>query len=97
MWLPPPPDVTDPAAVPYFNWDAPVTNATIRSALAGPDVDDRRYWMARILREARYDDVWAYLRPREVHAELPALLPLLGRRRDFWVFLFDRWRAQGVV
>jgi hypothetical protein len=97
VWLPPPKDVLDPEAVPYFNWDAPVPNAVVRRALAqGPD-EDRLYWMARILREARYDDVWAYLSLRDVVARFDELRPMLGRRRELWEFLVSSWRKQGAV
>ncbi|HVH42250.1 MAG TPA: hypothetical protein VM925_07890 [Labilithrix sp.] len=41
-------------AIPYFNWAAPVTNAGVRRALADGTDDDTLFWMARILREARY-------------------------------------------
>jgi hypothetical protein len=97
VWLSPPPDVVDDDAVPYFNWDAPVPNAVIRRALAqGPDAD-RLYWMGRILREARYDDVWAYVTLAQLREHFDAVLPYLGRRRPFWEFLFAAWRDRGVV
>jgi hypothetical protein len=97
-WLAPSPDVLDPEAVPYFTWDNPVTNAVIRGVLATGPEPDRCYWMARILREARYDDVWAYVDLRaDVLPRFEALLPLLGRRRAFWEFLIGAWRSQGVV
>jgi hypothetical protein len=97
VWLPPPPDVVDPNAVPYFNWDARITNAQIRQVLADGPEEDRLYWMARILREARYDDVWAYVTARDLLDRFEALLPMLGRRRAFWEFLVDAWGRHGVV
>lgn len=97
-WLSPSPDVLDPEAVPYFSWDIPATNTTIWAVLADGSEPDRLYWMARILREARYDDVWAYVKLREdVLPRFDALLPLLGRRRAFWEFLIGAWRRQGVL
>ncbi len=97
VWLPPSPDVLDPEAVPYFNWDAPITNTEVRRLLAeGPD-DARLYWMARVMREARYDDVWTYVTLAQVVERLDELLPLLGRRRELWSFLVTEWRRAGVV
>jgi hypothetical protein len=83
--------------VPYFNWDAPVANRVVRQALSAGPEEDRLYWMARIMREARYDDVWAYVSLAEVLQRHEAVRPLLGRRRAFWDFLIAAWREQGVV
>ena len=54
-------DTERPDTVPYFNWDAPVTNSEVRRALREGTDDERLFWTARILSEARYGDVWRYL------------------------------------
>jgi hypothetical protein len=54
-------DVIAPDAIPYFSWDAPVTNAEVRRALLEGTEEDKIFWSARILREARSPDVWKYL------------------------------------
>ena len=91
-------DVQSPEAAPYFTWDAPVRNAEIRRALREGAPDERLQWMARILPEARYDDIWAYLsRRRDVLPSWERLRPRLGRRRPRWEFLIDRWRRAGLV
>ncbi|MBX3207914.1 MAG: hypothetical protein KF764_22905 [Labilithrix sp.] len=91
-------DVLDPEAVPYFNWDAPVTNATVRRALVDGTEDDKVFWAARILREARYVDVWKYLSlRRDVLPRWETLRTQLGRQRPFWEFLVHEWRERGLV
>jgi hypothetical protein len=50
-------DVDSPDLAPYFTWDAPVSNAAIRDALRAGSPDERLHWIARILREAKYDDI----------------------------------------
>ncbi len=91
-------DVLDPSAIPYFNWDAPVTNGDVRRALREGTEDDRVYWIARILREAQYGDVWSYLTLRgDVLPRWDAVRPMLGRRGAFWDFLLDRWRRDGLL
>ena len=91
-------DVARGGAVPYFNWDVSTTNAQVRAALAGDDADARLFWMARILSEARYRDVWRYLSlRRDVLPHWEALRPMLGRRRDFWEFLVEGWRRDGLL
>jgi hypothetical protein len=76
-------DVHDPQAVPYFDWDAPVTNEAVRCALREGSEDDRLYWIARILREARYADIWQYV-----------ALPRWELLRPFWEFLIDAFFAR---
>lgn len=87
-----------PDAVPYSNGDAAVTNTTVRQALREGTEDDRVYWIARILREAQYHDVWQYLSlRRDVLPRWDVLRTRLGRRRAFWEFLIDRWRRDGLI
>lgn len=91
-------DTTDPDAVPYFNWDAPVTNAAVRRALAEGTEADKVFWIARILREARYPDVWRYVAlRRDVLPRWDELKRQLGRQRAFWEFLIGRWRDDGLL
>lgn len=91
-------DVRSPEAAPYFTWDDPTPNETIRRALREGPEEERLHWIARILREARYDDVWAYL---SLHDDLlprwAEVAPRLGRRRAFWEFLLERWRRAGLL
>ena len=91
-------DTEDPVAVPYFNWDAPVSNADLRRFLSKGSEDDKLYWMGRILREAQYGDVWNYISlRRDLMPRWEKLRTRLGRRRGFWEFLIDGWRRDGIL
>jgi len=91
-------DVESAEAAPYFTWDAPVTNGEIRRALREGSIDERLHWLARILREARYDDIWAYVSlRRDVLPLWEQLRPRLGRRRAMFEFLLDRWQRAGLL
>jgi hypothetical protein len=91
-------DVECPDAIPYFNWDAPVTNAAVRQAIAEGTEDDKVFWIAKIMREARYDDVWKYVSLRhDVMPRWPTIEPQLGRWRDKWRFLIAAWKQRGLV
>jgi hypothetical protein len=91
-------DVELPEAAPYFTWDAPVSNAAIREALRSGTPDERLHWIARILREARYDDIWRYVTLRgDVLPNWDALRPRLGRRRAMFEFLLERWARAGYL
>lgn len=91
-------DLESPDAVPYFNWDAPVTNAEIRRALAVGSEDEKLFWTARILSEARYPDVWRYLSlTRDVLPRYPRLERRLGRKQAFWDYLISGWQHDGLI
>jgi len=91
-------DIHRPDAVPYFNWDAPVTNAMVRSALAEGSESDKVFWIAKIMREARYEDVWQYISlRRDVLPRWTAIEPHLGRWQDKWRFLINSWQQRGLV
>jgi len=51
----------------------PATYAELRRHLRSPDLDERALWMGRVMREARYQDVWRLLDLRDV---------LLGLRHE---------------
>lgn len=86
-------DLDDPEAVPYFLWDAPMSVSELRSRLENSNEPERARLLGKILREARDPDVWRFTTPEEVDALWPQLERYLGRRRGFWQFLLERWRA----
>jgi hypothetical protein len=90
-------DLTRQDSRPYFLWDEDTSIAELREALAGSDAAERRRLLGKMLREARDTDVWQFVSPTQVAAELPALSRHLGRRQAFWEYLIGRWRAHGFV
>ena len=90
-------DLEDPAAVPYFLWDAPMTVAELRSRLRSAPEPERVRLLGKILREARDPDVWRFTTPEEVIALWPQLERYLGRRRGFWQFLLGRWQEPDIA
>lgn len=90
-------DLDDEEAIPYFLWDEPMSVRALRERLATASLPERRRLLGKILREARDTEVWRFTTPAQVLADWAGLLPHLGRRRAFWQYLFDRWRARGLV
>lgn len=90
-------DLDDPAARPYFVWDEVLTYADLRRKLVSPDPDERALWMGRVMREARYHDVWRLLRLRDVLEWMPRIDRHLGRSRPFWHWLIQGWRDDGLI
>jgi hypothetical protein len=82
---------------PYFLWDVPVTEAELRQRLHHPDPDTRAQWQARIMREARYRDVWKYLTLDEILRDWHDIRRHLGRMRGFWEYLLNGWRKDGLL
>ena len=83
--------------IPYFAWDRAETAADIRRRLQTGSESERRRTVAWILREATPSDVWQFLSPGEVFAALPTLEPLLGRKRDFWIYILNKWHELGKI
>lgn len=90
-------NLADPLAVPYFLWDEPMTVMALRQRLRTASPPEAARLLGKILREARDSDVWLFTTPAEVARRWDELVPHLGRRRSFWEFLLDRWRAEGLL
>jgi hypothetical protein len=84
-------------AQPYFVWDVPMTVRELRRLIAHPDRSVRAMWMARVLREARYQDVWRFLSLDQVVEHYDRIRPHLGRARPLWDFLLEGWRRDGLL
>lgn len=69
----------------------------LRQKLQSPDPHERALWMGRVMREARYQDVWKLLRLRDVLEWLPRIEPHLGRSRPFWEWLIRGWKDDGLI
>lgn len=85
------------AARPWFLWDLDITEAEFRERLRDPDPDVRAQWQGRLLREANFREVWDYLALADVLGNWDRIRRHLGRRRDFWAWLIDGWRRDGLI
>ncbi len=90
-------ELDNPATIPYFLWDEPMTVAEFKLRLSTASLPARRRLLAKLLREARDTDVWKFTSPQEVWQRWAELAPLLGRRREFWEFLLQSWRKAGLI
>jgi hypothetical protein len=80
---------------PYFLWDCDMTLAEFQRELRNADPDVRAYFVGKLMRQAKPDDVFTFVSPQDIRELWPRLERYLGRSRDFWTWLFGRWDAQG--
>jgi hypothetical protein len=90
-------NLDDPSAIPYFLWDEPMTVSEFTHRLEAASPDERTRLLAKLLREARDTDVWKFISPEEVWRKLPDVSSQLGRRRQFWQFILQRWHQEGLI
>ena len=90
-------DLDSPFSVPYFLWDEPLTVAELKTKLVSASSEEKMRLLGKILREARDTDVWKFTTPEFVWQNWAEIEKHLGRRREFWKFLFERWQAPGLI
>jgi hypothetical protein len=83
--------LTDARGQPYFVWDQSMTLSEFEAGLVDPDPEVRVRVLARLMRDARPDDVFLFVTPEEIVAVWDSLEPLLGRQRAFWRWLMEEW------
>ena len=82
---------------PYFLWDCELTLEQFRQGLENPDPEVRAYLVGKLMRQAKPDDVFLFVRPRAIRELWPRLTRYLGKTREFWTWLFEAWEVQGRV
>ncbi len=81
----------DPQGRPYFLWDCEWTDSHFRELLSSSDSDLRAVLLAKLMRQAKPDDVFSYATEAQIRADWPKILPHLGQSRPFWVWLLGMW------
>jgi hypothetical protein len=90
-------NLADPETRPWFLWDEDLSVGELR-AILGDEAHPR--WVelaAKVMREARDDQVWLFMPVARVSARYGELGPRLGRRRVFWDYLLGAWRRHGLL
>ncbi len=82
---------------PYFLWDCELTLEQFRQGLESSDPEVRAYLVGKLMRQAKPDDVFLFVRPRAIRELWPRLTRYLGKTREFWTWLFEAWEGQGRV
>ena len=86
-----PDELVDSQGRPYFLWDEEMSLGEFRDALADPDPDVRAYFLGKLMRQAKPDDVFQFVTLRRIRADWEQVTPYLGQSRAMWAFLLDLW------
>jgi hypothetical protein len=76
---------------PYFLWDCELTLAEFEERLRDPDPAVQAYFVGKVMRQAKPDDVFRFVSLAKIRALWPALERHLGRERTFWAWVLDTW------
>ena len=82
---------------PDFLWDERMTRDDLKKLLSSGNEEERIYYTAKILREARFEEVWDYISPAFLSSYWEKLGGKLGRRKGFWEFFYVTWRRHGLI
>lgn len=75
-----------------------MTLPEFRCALGDPDPEVRAAYIAKLMRQAKPDDVFTFVTLEEIMALWPSVDRHLGRERAMWRFLLEKWgRLPGGV
>ncbi len=88
------PEATDR---PDFLWDELTTRSDLKQLLSGGDEEACLYYAAKILREARFEEVWEFFSPAFMASHWEKLRWRLGRKKKFWEFIYSTWQRHGLI
>jgi hypothetical protein len=83
----------DSGGRPYFLWDCDLTLEEFRARLVDADVRVRAFHLARLMRQAKPDDVFLFVSERQLRALWPHAERYLGTTRPFWTWLLAAWNG----
>ena len=87
----PPEHLLDAHARPYFLWDCDMTLERFEELLRDGEDEVRAHLVAKLMRQAKPDDVFTFVSLGEIRELWPNLAHRLGRTRDFWTWLLTQW------
>jgi hypothetical protein len=78
-----------------FLWDEAVTRAELEARLRDEDPEIRGYWLGKLLRQAKPDDVPRFVRVPDLLADWAYFQRYLGNSRPMWEWLLaSGWRGE---
>lgn len=81
----------DPQGRPYFLWDVDIDLASFERLLGDSDPKVRAYFVGKLMRQAKPDDVFQFVSQATIRELWPEVQPYLGHTREFWRWLLESW------
>jgi len=82
---------------PYFLWDTDMSLDDFTRALQHDDPAVRAYFLGKLMRQAKPDDVFVFVSVAEIRESWPSVQKYLGRSAAFWSWLLETWEGQRRV
>jgi len=82
---------------PYFLWDQDLSLGEFQARLVDKDPDIRCYFIGKLLRQARPDDVFQFVSPQAILDDWPRVQRHLGQSLGLWQWLLNKWVEDGHV
>jgi hypothetical protein len=82
---------------PYFLWDCDLTLDRFLIVLQDQNPIVRAYWIGKLMRQAKPDDVFQFVTVDMIETHWPLLERHLGWSREFWTWLLATWRDRPRV
>jgi len=79
---------------PYFLWDCDLTVEDFRANLDDADQDVRAYWIGKLMRQAKPDDVFQFVTRAKIEEHWSSIERYLGWSREFWTWILSTWKEQ---
>lgn len=79
----------DAQSRPYFLWDENLTLEEFEALLNAPDREVSSYYLGKLLRQAKPDDVFRFTSLSRIRAVWPDIERYLGNQRAFWSWLLS--------
>jgi hypothetical protein len=83
--------MVDAAGRPYFLWDDEMSMEAFQAKLRDPDPEVRAYFIGKLMRQAKPDDVFSFLALEDIGGQWALIERYLGKTREFWEWLLGRW------
>lgn len=81
---------------PYFLWDCDLDLDAFEDRLQDPDPEIRAYFLGKLMRQAKPDDVFEFVDASTIRELWPKAERYLGDKREFWSWLLDAWGGKGI-
>ena len=78
---------------PYFLWDYNFSEEEVHELLSQQSFEKKKWLIARILEQARFEDVWKYLSVDDIQVALP-LIRMSPKKKEYWNHAIKVWNKK---